>query len=96
MARMTNRKRILLLAAALSVAGCTKPKPSAIGPNSVFINQPDGRALIYNPDNGATEMEPNRDAAWAKMPNQLDALREVNPRDPQIPDMPCPACPKKP
>jgi hypothetical protein len=82
---MKTRKHILLIGAALVAGACSKhAKPSAIGPNSVFINQPDGRALIYNPDNGATEMEPNRDAAIAKLP--LSLTREVNPKDPQIPN----------
>ena len=79
---MISRKHILLIGATLLAGACSKPaKPSAIGPHSVFINQPDGRALIYNPDNGATEMEPNRDAAIAKLP--LSLSREVNPHDPQ-------------
>jgi hypothetical protein len=81
---MIARKHILVIGAGLLAGACSKPaKPSAIGPHSVFINQPDGRALIYNPDNGATEMEPNRDAALAKLPPKLDMLREVNPHDPQ-------------
>ncbi len=75
---MITRRHILIIGAALFVGACSKPaKPSAIGPHSVFINQPDGRALIYNPDNGATEMEPNRDAAQAKVPWSLGS--EVNP-----------------
>ena len=90
---MKIRKHTLLIAAGALVAACSKPpgnqsasrapknNPSAIGPHSVFINQPDGRALIYNPDNGATEEEPNRDAALAKLPWSLS--REVNPQDPQ-------------
>jgi hypothetical protein len=82
---MKTRKHILFISAALVAGACSKPaKPSAIGPHSVFINQPDGRALIYNPDNGATEMEPNRDAAMAKLPFSM--MREVNPHDPQIPN----------
>ena len=81
---MITRKHILLIGAVLLAGACSRPaKPSAIGPHSVFINQPDGRALIYNPDNGATEMEPNRDAALAKLPPKLDMFREVNPHDPQ-------------
>jgi hypothetical protein len=81
---MIARKHVLVIGAALLAGACSKPaKPSAIGPHSVFINQPDGRALIYNPDNGATEMEPNRAAALAKLPPKLDMFREVNPHDPQ-------------
>jgi hypothetical protein len=88
---MTIRK--VLIAAAALVAACSKPagnqsashtpwnNPSAIGPRSVLINRDQGNPYIYNPDNGATEEEPNRDVALAKLPWSLS--REVNPKDPQ-------------
>lgn len=77
---MITREVVLFIGAALLAGACSKPaKPSAIGPHSVFINQPDGRALIYNPDNGATEMEPNRETAIAKIPNKMRLGIEVNP-----------------
>jgi hypothetical protein len=84
----------LLIAAAALMAACSKParnqsashtpwnNPSAIGSRSVLINRDNGgNPYIYNPDNGATEEEPNRDAGLAKLPWSL--TREVNPRDPQ-------------
>jgi hypothetical protein len=68
----------LIIGSALLIGACSKPaKPSAIGPHSVFYNEPDGTALIVNPDNGLTQKEPNREAAQALVPWRLGS--EVNP-----------------
>jgi hypothetical protein len=88
MESMISVKTIIMVLAyaffsSLMLVGCSK-KPNAIGPDSVLINAPDGKAYIYNPDNGALEQQPSREAGMAKLP--WDATRELNPGDPTIQD----------